>query len=277
MFIEISPDNFPYNGYSSNNFNSENQNHFNQQFSKAFNIVFQGNKTDDDYLLPEKLNQKNDEEHTNVFIPIPAKPTAIISEENTFSKTDNQLFNKPTEEYKNLDKYSEKSLFEIISGQRKRVDMPDIMRKRIKSDYYRNILKYLNKLLIDKNKENSNLKFGFLPQCLISNVTKDYNKKVMEMTLKEMILDKSFELFSKKKEKDEKIWQKNKNIINYIENNLDNNLNLILNTKMKYLYKEYLNSDEFANSIKELKEEGKYFDYIKNYIQVANQYVEYYS
>ena len=277
MFIDISPDSFPYNEYSPNNFNSENLNQFNQQFSKAFNIVFQGNKTDDDYLLQEKINQKNDEDHTNVFIPIPAKPTAIISEENTFSKTDNQLFNKPTEEYKNLDKYSEKSLFEIVSGQRKRVDMPDIMRKRIKSDYYRNILKYLNKLLIDKNKENSNLKFGFLPQCLISNVTKDYNKKVMEMTLKEMILDKSFELFSKKKEKDEKIWQKNINIINYIENNLDNNLNLILNTKMKYLYKEYLNSDEFANSIKELKEEGKYFDYIKNYIQVANQYVEYYS
>ena len=154
--------------------------------------------------------------------------------------------------------------------------MPDIMRKRIKSDYYRNIFKYLNALL-NKNKENSNLKFGFLPQCLISNVTKDYNKKVMEMTLKEMILDKSFELFSKKKEKDEKIWQKNKKIIDYIENNLDKNINLILNTKMKDLYKEYLNSDEFANSIKELKEEGKYFDYIKNYIQVANHYVEYYS
>ena len=161
MFIDISPDSFPYNEYSPNNFNSENLNQFNQQFSKAFNIVFQGNKTDDDYLLPEKINQKNDEDHTNVFIPIPAKPTAIISEENTFSKTDYQLFNKPTEEYKNLDKYSEKSFFEIVSGQRKRVDMPDIMRKRIKSDYYRNILKYLNKLLIDKNKENSNLKFDF--------------------------------------------------------------------------------------------------------------------
>lgn len=277
MFMDISSDSYPYNEYSINNFNSEKQNQFNQQFSKAFNIVFQENKIEDDNLLPEKSDQKMDEDHTNIFIPIPAKPTEIISEENYYSKTENQLFNKPTEEYNNLDKYSKESLFEVISGQRKRVDMPDIMRKRIKSDYYRNILKYLNALLINKNKENSNLKFGFLPQCLISNVTKDYNKKVMEMTLKEMILDKSFELFSKKKEKDEKIWQKNKKIIDYIENNLDKNINLILNTNMKDLYKEYLNSDEFANSIKELKEEGKYFDYIKNYIQVANHYVEYYS
>ena len=98
---------------------------------------------------------------------------------------------------------------------------------------------------------------------MVSNMAKDYNKKVMEMTLKEMLLDKSFELFSKKKEKDEKIWEKNKNVINYIENKLDKDLIKILNMKMKDLYLEYLNSDEFANSIKELKEEGKYFDYTK--------------
>ena len=211
MLIDISSDSYPYNEYSLNNFNSEKQNQFNQQFSKAFNIVFQENKIEDDNLLPEKSDQKMDEDHTNIFIHIPAKPTEIISEENYCSKTENQLFNKQTEEYNNLDKYSKESLFEVISGQRKRVDMPDIMRKRIKSDYYRNIFKYLNALL-NKNKENSNLKFGFLPQCLISNVTKDYNKKVMEMTLKEMILDKSFELFSKKKKKMKKFGKKIKKL-----------------------------------------------------------------
>jgi hypothetical protein len=275
--MDFSSDSFSENDYLSNNFNSENKNQFNQQFPIAFNIVFPVNTTQDDYLLAETLGQNINESHTNIFTPIPGKPTSIISEENNFSEIDNKLFNKPTEVYKNLDKYSKDSLFKNISGQRKRVDMHDNMRKRIKSDYSRNLLKYLNELMIVKNSENPNLKFCFLPQCMVSNMAKDYNKKVMEMTLKEMILDKSFELFSKKKEKDEKIWEKNKNVINYIENKLDKDLIKILNMKMKDLYLEYLNSDEFANSIKELKEEGKYFDYIKNYIQVAKDYVEYYS
>ena len=38
---------------------------------------------------------------------------------------------------------------------------------------------------------------------------------------------------------------------------------------MEVIYQEYLKSDEYENSIKRLKEEGNYYDYIHDYVQTA--------
>ena len=46
---------------------------------------------------------------------------------------------------------------------------------------------------------------------------------------------------------------------------------------MKDLYNEYLASDEFQKSIEELRDEGNYFEYIKNYISAAKNFNKYYE
>ena len=51
----------------------------------------------------------------------------------------------------------------------------------------------------------------------------------------------------------------------------------IFNQTFKNLFSEYLESKEFKNSIIKLKEEGNYFDYIKDYIDKAKDFVNYFS
>ena len=54
-------------------------------------------------------------------------------------------------------------------------------------------------------------------------------------------------------------------------------LKTILSTKIEYLYKEYFNSQEFQNSIKELIDIGEYYDYIYLYIKKSKEFFDYYS
>ena len=51
----------------------------------------------------------------------------------------------------------------------------------------------------------------------------------------------------------------------------------IFNQTFQNLFSEYLESKEFKNSIIKLKEEGNYFDYIKDYIDKAKDFVNYFS
>ena len=104
------------------------------------------------------------------------------------------------------------------------------------------------------------------------------------MTLKEFILYRPFDIYPQKKgkkEKDIENWKKNKELLEFLENNKDIcikfNLDNILNTSMKDIYKEYLISDEFQKSIEKLKDEGNYYEYIKNYMKTAKNLVDYYS
>ena len=48
----------------------------------------------------------------------------------------------------------------------------------------------------------------------------------------------------------------------------------ILNKKIEEIYKEYLESEEFKNSIKKLVEEGNFFDYIKDYIETPTEIIK---
>ena len=57
----------------------------------------------------------------------------------------------------------------------------------------------------------------------------------------------------------------------------DEELKTILSTKIEYLYKEYFNSQEFQNSVKELIDNGEYYDYIYLYIKKSKEFFDYYS
>ena len=175
-------------------------------------------------------------------------------------------------------KYSEKNQIFMNKGPnigKKRKFMKDMIRKRIKSDFYRVIRKNLNSKI---NSEDINLKNSFdFPQTMITNVSKNHCKKNLNMTLKEILI------FYYKTDNQEinsinlMISENNKSIILLLENKKIYELEYIFSMKIVDLYNEYTKSKQFQESILELKKEGNYFDYIKKYIEVAEKLVNYYQ
>jgi len=149
----------------------------------------------------------------------------------------------------------------------KRKYMKDMMRKKIKSNFYKNLGKRLKMKKIILNQD-------IFPQKMIKDVSKEMCKNNLNMTLEELLknIDKKEinETFN-----DNKVNFKNEIIKSY--DNTKKDLFNILNKKIEEIYKEYLQSEEFKNSIKKLVEEGNFFDYIKDYIEAAERVVEYYK
>ena len=164
-----------------------------------------------------------------------------------------------------------------IKNKRKRKDMEDNKRKKIKSNFYSKYLnKELNNLLKDLKVQK---KFSNLSQVYIANVTKIFNKRIMNITLKEHMLDDSFKLNKKIKKIDIKQYENNKKIITYLENKYDKNIEIInfLNMKMRDIFIKYFQSDAYKESIQKLINEEYSFEYIDNYREVANDFVSFFS
>lgn len=162
-----------------------------------------------------------------------------------------------------------------VNIRKKRKFMEDMIRKRIKSDFYRVIRKNLNSKI---NSKVINLKKSFdFPQTMITNVSKNHCKKNLNMTLKEILI------FYYKTNNQEinsinlMISENNKSIILLLENKKIYELEYIFSMKIVDLYNEYSKSNQFQESIRELIKEGNYFDYIKKYIEVAEKLVNYYQ
>ena len=162
-----------------------------------------------------------------------------------------------------------------VNIRKKRKFMEDMIRKRIKSDFYRVIRKNLNSKI---NSKDINLKKSFdFPQTMITNVSKNHCKKNLNMTLKEILI------FYYKTDNQEinsinlMISENNKSIILLLENKKIYELENIFSMKIVDLYNEYSKSNQFQESIRELIKEGNYFDYIKKYIEVAEKSVNYYQ
>jgi len=158
---------------------------------------------------------------------------------------------------------------------KKRKFMKDMIRKRIKSDFYRVIRKNLNSKI---NSEVINLKKSFdFPQTMITNVSKNHCEKNLNMTLKEILI------FYYKTNNQEinsinlMISENNKSIILLLENKKIYELENIFSMKIVDLYNEYSKSNQFQESIRELIKEGNCLDYIKKYIEVAEKLVNYYQ
>ena len=254
------------------------------ELEKAFSKFFPSQKyqsNEKDGFKPEEIFFQKaginsfTESKENPSITISNKKTQeSISSSTSTNSSEFKLFNKWSNDYDNFEKYSKKCIFDLNSGQRKRVDMPDNMRKRIYTNAFRNIIKDLNQKLLKIKDWEQKLKFCSLSQNIIANVAKTKNKTRMNMSLKELILDDS----NCKKDKDTSSWNNNKKILEILESTKNHkDIKQILEMKMKDIFNEYLKSDEFQKSIEELNQDGRYFEYIHNYIKVAKNFVEYYS
>ena len=265
---------------------NDKQDGFKEAFSKNF-INEDNYKNYDKEINIESIFLNPQEKRDNLFIEQKESPQFIISKKdqklenkpiNYTKENEFKLFNKWSNNYNNFEKYSKDCIYELNSGPRKRVDMPDTKRKKINTNLYRNIVKDLNKKLSECLKDDKSFKFSTLSQYIIANVAKSDNKKRMNMSLKDLILDNSFINSNNKKDKDIANWKNNKKIIDYLYSTKDYlEIKQILEMKMKDIFIEYLNSDEFQKSIEELKKDGRYYEYIRGYIKVASNFVDYYS
>ena len=153
----------------------------------------------------------------------------------------------------------------------KRYLCKDNIRKTIKRRFLNTYLKNgLNDIL---KKSGYNLFFEYYPKKLVSQISREKDKQILDMKL--------LQIFENKELYDEQ------NLCNYYHNlkvleqlRLEENpeLNLILNKKYKDLFEEYLNSDEFKiREINRLKKMERDDYYIEKYIYLAKNYIEFCS
>ena len=157
---------------------------------------------------------------------------------------------------------------------------PDDIRKKIKVRFHKKIKNILNENL--KNAGSKEL-FSFLPQFFIGNISKKFNYQYMNTTFEEL-LSIDFSSFQEKypnKDCDHNQFDKNKKILEYLENNpeISKISGFDKMKKMKYrdLLCAYFSSLEFEQSIEQLEEEKEAAEYIQEYIYLAKSYIEYFT
>ena len=133
---------------------------------------------------------------------------------------------------------------------------------------------YLDRALNKKLEEAGfNTFFEKFPQSIASNVAKDFNKDLMNMSLKDIF--KKEELYNANNRIN---FDCNLRIVDKIEKEGNPELNVILNRKLSCLFEEYLNSEEFGideiNRLKHSKvKKDEYF--IEKYIFLAQHFIEF--
>ena len=156
---------------------------------------------------------------------------------------------------------------------------PDDIRKKIKVRFHKKIKNIINENL---KKAGSIKLFSFLPQLFLGNISKKFNYQYMNKTFEE-ILSTNFSDFQKEypnKECDKKQFVKNKETLEYLENNEEiseiSGFNELKKMKYRDILRHYFSSIEFEQSIKQLEIELEDNEYIQEYICLAKGYIDYF-
>ena len=153
---------------------------------------------------------------------------------------------------------------------RRRRDNSDNILKKIKLGFInRTLIKKLNDIL---KQNGSKLNFDKFPQKLSYNVTKEPNKKLLNMTLLEIFETKELYPID-----DLNHFYHNLNVVQNKEIKENEQLKEILNKTYHELFEEYINSKEF--NIDEINRLKKNFDnsYIESYIYHAKHFIEFFT
>ena len=160
---------------------------------------------------------------------------------------------------------------------KKRKDNADNIRKKIKSRFLKALKNAINQKL--KN-AGSKYFFNLLPQSFIINLSKEKNKEILNLSLKE-ILVKDFNNKKEAKRADYNKYKHNLLVLNYLEKNKEisekSDFNKIKNMKYSEIFNEYLLSKEFESEISRLKLEKENDNYIQNYIIKAIDFIHFFN
>lgn len=214
---------------------------------------------------PHELNNELETRDDNKFIEVKKTEHYIIDKEF-------KIFNPPNKKHQL--RYLQKPIFRILGHKRhKRKSMSDLMRKKQKSYAFKDLLFILNSKLKDIN-----INFEFkLPQTMITNVAKKENGRFLEMTLKEIFIERYFDKDKEINDANIALEENNKQILELLEEENNENINDILHMNMSEIYAEFFKSAQFRKYINKLEKNDESYEYIYKYIQVAKKFVKFYS
>ena len=154
---------------------------------------------------------------------------------------------------------------------RRRMENRDNIRRKIKRAFFNHAL--VNKLNEKIKKIGLTLYFEKFPKNFVGDITRNTNKKILNMSLKEIFENK--ELYGTLELSN---YHNNMNILKneiIIENEEINN---ILNKSFSELYEEYINSKEFKiDTINRLKEKKMNDEYIEKYKYFAKNLLKFFA
>ena len=157
---------------------------------------------------------------------------------------------------------------------RPRKNYRDNMRVKIKRSFYRSLRKKLNQILKNSGCKKS---FDFFPYKFSSDVNKERNKYILDMTLKEIFLNKKLYKFEDKNGLSK--YKSNFDLVQNEEIKNNEKLQTILNKTFRELYEEYINSDDFnideINRLKNNKTEDE--QYIETYKILSKNLINFFS
>ena len=187
------------------------------------------------------------------------------------------LFNKTDKEDINLITEKDEINFlgnKRLSYRRQRKDNKDNIRTKIKRGFFNSAL--INKLNDKLKSIRSNKYFMKFPQNFVSDISQKRNKEIVNMTLKEIFEKK--ELYKQENEIGFDNYLHNLKVIQSEIIKENSEFKKILNKTFRELYEEYINSDEFKiGEIGRLKEHKMEDDYIKKYIYLSRELIDFFN
>ena len=278
--------NICHNPYLINIFTKENSNNKPQLNSTQNNTSIQANKSTSNLKF---INDKNNDINNN----------SSYENQNINKKSLNINQDKKNKEKEKIKKKFLKKLkishieYEKIQKENnqnkinyklknKRKYKADNIRKKIKARFHKSIKNIINENL---RKAGSKKLFTFLPQFFINSISREKNRYILNMSLREILQKNFVNNIDEKKYKNKKLdlekYEKNLSVLKYLDNNpeISRNSGFDIISKMKYcdLLNEYFKSEEFERAIFRLKKENEDENYIKEYIIKAKNYVKFFE
>lgn len=250
---------------------------------------------------PSKIGVFNEKEISPCYINTTQKNNNMMKRDEflgkkirflVLNKKTYNIFNKGTEETYSTRHYIDKIIrqskmkkyfYTEISQNKENPNnkRKDNIRRTIKRRFFKALIFAINKKL--KSAKSLRL-FNYLPQIIVSSVSKDINKEILYYTL-ENLFSKNF---CEKKDKDIDEYKNEPNFCKYKNNfttikyleqkkEICEKSNYIKYKKMKVyqIFDEYLRAKEFETEISKLKKEESKI-YVEQYIILAHNLVDYF-
>ena len=162
---------------------------------------------------------------------------------------------------------------------KKRKYKPDDIRKKIKVRFHKIIKNIINSKL---KKVGATTLFDFFPQNFITNITKNLNSQIMNLTYEGLIKQEyNSKIILKNEKSDINKYNNNMCVLNYLKENPEicKNSEFEIIKDMKYIdiLKAYFSSFEFEQSIIELNNKNETIEYIEEYINKSLNYVNFFN
>ena len=180
-------------------------------------------------------------------------------------KNTKKIFDVIYPEKSNFDFNRSENTKRIIFIKRRRRDKKDNILQKIKRAFFNNYLYNRINNLLKIGKKSHKFFYRFSKKFIIDMVKKN-NKKLLDMTLRQIIENES-------KEGN----KQNLNVLSSLKEEKNDKLEELLNSKYRDIFEAYINSKEFDNEIIQLKAKDMTNSYIKNYIYLSKNFIKFFE